>query len=335
MTTATDRPTVETQRSPRSGTAAAHGRRAAGTLVTVLAVAAGVAMALSTEGFATSGNLQAIASSAAVTGILAVGLTPLMISGNYLSLALGVTLITSSMVFLASLDLGVWVAIAITLAYGTTAGLAQGLVIGWLGLDPIITTIAVAAVTRGVAIWLTDGRAVTPAAGAGDFRAVISGDVLGIPKNTLIFLGLALLVAIFMRWSLWGRELYLLGSSPRAARAAAFNVTKLTAFVFALAGFCAAMAGVLQSAQGSATLGFNSTYDFDAITAVLVGGTAITGGRGSVGRTVVGVFVLATLSDVLLLRGAELQTQLFVKGLIILAVVGASAWMARRSNPRA
>jgi ribose/xylose/arabinose/galactoside ABC-type transport system permease subunit len=288
------------------------------------------AVAFSTDGFASAANFRAIAISSAITGILAVGLTPLMISGNYLSLAMGVTLICSSMIFLAGLDRGVATALLLAFAFGVVTGLVQGLLIGWLGLNPIIITLAFAACARGVAIWLTDGRAVGPSTDSGGWRQLVEGEIAGLPQNTLVFLVLAGVAGVVMRGTKLGRELYLLGASPASARTAGLNVTMLVGLVFAFAGLCAALAGVLQAAQGSATLGFANSYDVDAVTAVLVGGTAITGGRGGVGRTVLGVVALTVLSDVLLLRGADVETQLFVKGLIIFAVVGLSAWAARR-----
>ncbi|HEY0278312.1 MAG TPA: ABC transporter permease [Solirubrobacterales bacterium] len=296
--------------------------------VAVLAAAVMIVAAATTEGFFSSVNYQSILTSMSVTGILAVGLTPIMLSGNYFSLALGATVVTSASAFLAALTFGVVPAILMALGLALIFGLVQGVVIGGLRADPIITTIAFSTIATGVALGITGGNAVTPGGDSSAYRSLVDTHIFGVSIEVFIFAGVALLVALLLRWTRWGREVYLLGSSQSAAKTSGLNTFWVVAGAFVLASLCAGVAGIIRGAStGQMTLGFVANYDFDAVTAVLVGGTAITGGRGSVFRTVVGVFVLAVLSDVLLLRGANLETQLFVKGLIVLVVVSLTGWV--------
>ena len=291
----------------------------------VLAV---VIIACTTSGFFDGANYQAILQSLAITGLLAVGVTPIMLSGNFFALSLGATLVASSMVFLAALSLGLVIAIVLALALGVLVGLIQGGVIGLIRTEPIITSIAFSTIITGVALWLSHGNAVTPGGSSTAYRALADTKLADIPLPTILFLVAVALLALLLRWTRWGREVYLLGSSGSAARTAGLNTTRIVIGTFLVAGVVAAAAGIVVGAQTSqATLGFGSSYDFNAVTAVLVGGTAITGGRGSVLGAIVGTVFIALVSDLLLLHGANLQTQLFVEGLIVLIVVSLTGWV--------
>ena len=124
------------------------------------------------------------------------------------------------------------------------------------------------------------------------------------------------------RHTQFGLEIFLLGENQRAARAAGLPVALLTTTALAVAGFCVAVTGVLVAGFAqNVNLQVAGTYTFDAITAILVGGSAVTGGWGSVGRTVIGALIIATVTDMLLLVGASTGMQIFVKGLIVTMVV--------------
>jgi len=133
---------------------------------------------------------------------------------------------------------------------------------------------------------------------------------------------LTIVVDAVLRGTSFGRAIYAVGENKRAARAAAISIAAVAAGAFAVAGACTGIAGALIGAtNGNASLFIESTYTFDAIAAVLVGGTAVTGGRGSAGRTLFGAIVIATISSLLLLRGYSTGIQIFVKGLIVVVVV--------------
>jgi len=145
---------------------------------------------------------------------------------------------------------------------------------------------------------------------------------LGIPTSVFVFLLVALALEQVLRSTKIGREMFLIGENRRAAIAAALPVARVTVVAFALAGAAAAVAGVVLGATNqNGSLLLSGTLTFDAIAAVLVGGTAVSGGKGSVGRTVLGAIWIGLISDLLLLRGYDTGVQIGVKGLAILGAV--------------
>jgi ribose/xylose/arabinose/galactoside ABC-type transport system permease subunit len=288
-------------------------------LVVVFAVVL-VVMALTTTNFLTVSNVKAILNATAFVGIIAVGMTVIMLSGNLFSLSLGITTAVSAMVFLFALQAGIVVAIVVTLAFGAAIGAVQGLLIGSIGANAIIVTIGAGALQEGGAVWRADGP-VFPPDGETSQNFLVS-TVIGIPVPIIVLLVVAALGHWLMRRTRFGREVYLMGDNLHAARAAALPVVWLTAGAFAIAGACAAISGVLVGAfNKNASLLVSGTFTFDAIAAALVGGSAVTGGRGSVARTVIGAIVIATISDMLLLRGYSTGVQLLVKGIVVFLVV--------------
>lgn len=277
--------------------------------------------AATTQGFLTTSNGKAILAAASLVGIVGVGMTLIMISGNLLSLSLGVTAAVCAMIFLLTLQWGLAAAILLTLIAGAGICAAQGVVIGGWGANPIIITIAAGALQEGVTTWITGGRSVLPTASRESFE-FLARPLLGVPFGVYVLLGATVLAVLLMRRTRFGREIYSVGDSPSAARAAALSVTKVTTGAFLVAGICCGIAGVLLAAShGRAVLALSGTLTFDAFAAVLVGGTLIQGGKGSVGRTVVGALAIATISDMLLLRGYSTGAQILVKGLIVVVVV--------------
>jgi ribose/xylose/arabinose/galactoside ABC-type transport system permease subunit len=217
------------------------------------------------------------------------------------------------------LHYGVVAAILGTLLLGTAIFAIQGALVGLIGANPIIVTIGAGAIQEGIIGWLSPGD-ITPPPGAN--IAFLAGAIFGLPFSVYVFLGLALVLDLCMRHTRFGLELYLLGENQPAARAAGLPVALLTTAAFAVAGFCVAVTGVLVAGFAqNVNLQVAGTYTFDAIAAILVGGSAVTGGWGSVGRTVVGALIIATVTDMLLLVGASTGMQILVKGLIVTIVV--------------
>jgi len=287
--------------------------------------------AVSTEGFLTVSNLKAILTATAFVGIIAIGMTAIMISGNLFSLSLGQTAAVTAMFFLYSLQISLGAAIVLTILLGCAIGAIQGVVVGAWGANPIIVTIGAASLLEGFAVWISHGHSILPPDNATSYTH-LARPLGGIPFGIYVFFVLAIVVDVLLRATRFGRQTYLMGENRRAARAAALPITLITTGAFALAGTCTAIAGVLigaTSANGSLLL--TGTYTYDAIAAALVGGTAVTGGRGSVLRTVAGAVLIATVSDMLLLRSYSTGIQILVKGMIVLVVV---LLMGVRRRPR-
>jgi ribose/xylose/arabinose/galactoside ABC-type transport system permease subunit len=275
---------------------------------------------LTTDGFGTIENAKAILQASAFVGIVALGMTVIMISGNVFSLSLGTTAAVAAMAFLYSLTFGVLAAILLTILLGVMICAVQGAIVGGLQANPIIVTIAAGVIQAGAALYITGGVTVSPPAGAS--YAFLSGRAAGVPIGFLVLLVLTLVLDGILRGTRFGRELYATGENRRAARAAALNTGRITVGAFALAGGAAAVSGILLGAfNQNATLSVQGTLTYDAIAAALVGGTAIAGGQGSASRTLFGTVVIATVSSLLLLRGYSTGVQILVRGAIVLVVV--------------
>jgi ribose/xylose/arabinose/galactoside ABC-type transport system permease subunit len=277
--------------------------------------------AATTTGFLSWSNVKAIMTAAAFVGIIAVGLTVIILSGNLFSLALGQTAAISAMVFLYTLRLGLGPAIALTLLLGLAIGAVQGFTVGAWGANPIIVTIGAAGLMEGMAVWLSHGQSIVPPADETTWEH-LAQPVLGLPAPVYVFLVVTLLLAVVMRRSRFGRQIYLLGENRVAARAAALPITLLTVGAFGIASLYTAGSGILIGAtSANASLLLTGSYTYDAIAAALVGGNAVTGGRGSIARTAGGAIFIATISDMLLLRGYSTGGQILVRGIIVLVVV--------------
>ncbi|MEU8235651.1 ABC transporter permease [Actinoplanes sp. NPDC048967] len=302
--------------------AAARVRRARpGSLAVALTVLVVVLLpvAVTTERFLTLGNARAILASAALVGITAIGATLVMIAGSAVSMAASQTATVVAMVFLATLGQGLLGATLLALLTGVVLTAVQGLAVGYWEANPIVLTIAAGFAIGGGAIWFSGG---TPVSAASDGFDVLNATPLGLPLAVYVLLVLAVLAEWILRRTTAGRQLYLVGENRAAARAAGLPVGRVTVVAWAFFGLCLAVTGVFLAAfNTSATTNLAGTLTLDAIAAVLVGGTAIAGGKGSALRTLGGAVLISVISDVLLLRGYSTGVQILVKGILVLAVV--------------
>jgi ribose/xylose/arabinose/galactoside ABC-type transport system permease subunit len=277
--------------------------------------------AITTTGFLTVSNGKAILTAAAFVGIIAVGLTVIVLSGNLFSLALGQTAAISAMFFLYTLRHGLAPAIVLTLLLGLVIGAVQGFAVGAWRANPIIITIGAAGLMEGMAVWLSHGESIVPPPSETSWQH-LAQPVFGIAVPVYVFLVVTVILAVVMYRTRFGRQIYLLGENRVAARAAALPITLLTVGAFGIASLYTAGAGILIGAtSANASLLLTGSYTYDAIAAALVGGNAVTGGRGSIARTAAGAIFIATISDMLLLRGYSTGGQVLVRGIIVVVVV--------------
>jgi ribose/xylose/arabinose/galactoside ABC-type transport system permease subunit len=292
------------------------GVSAVGVAVTLLVLAA---VAVTTHRFLSLDNARAILASSAFVGITAIGATLVMIAGSGVSLAASQTATVVAMFFLATQQLGLAVAVLIALAAGATLTALQGAIVGYWHANPIVLTIAAGFAIGGATTWFSGGTPVYPRTRAFD---VLNGTPFGLPLAVYVLLAVTVLAELTLRRTTAGRQMYLVGENRAAARAAGLPVGRVTVIAWACFGVCIALTGVfLASFNTSATVTLGGTLTLDAIAAVLVGGTAITGGRGSALRTLGGAVLISVISDVLLLRGFSTGVQILVKGILVLAVV--------------
>jgi ribose/xylose/arabinose/galactoside ABC-type transport system permease subunit len=275
--------------------------------------------AVTTDGFVSAANLKAIFAASAFVGTIAVGATVIMLGGSLFSLSLGTTTAVTAIVFLYAVKWGVPTAMLITVVVGAVVFALQGAIVGSIGANPIIVTIGAGALQEGVTTWRQAGNITPPPNVDIDFLAAT---VLGFPISFFVFVALAVVVDLFMRRTRRGRQIYLMGENTPAARAAGLPVAWLTTLTFTISGVCVAIAGILIAGFNQVVnIAVSGTFTFDAIAAILVGGSAVTGGSGSVARTVGGTLVISAISDMLLLRGASTGMQVLVKGVIVVVVV--------------
>jgi ribose transport system permease protein len=277
--------------------------------------------AFTTEGFLTTTNVKAILSSVAFVGMLAVATALIMISGNLFSLALGATAAATAMVFLALLPHGIVLAIVLTILLGLVLGAIQGALVGGIGANPIIVTIGAASAIQGVALWASDGATILPPKGDTSF-SWLNGHILTLPVPVYILFGTVIVLDLVLRRTRFGQQLKLVGENVRSARAAGIPTALVVTGAFALAGACNAIGGLeLGAFNESGSLLIEGTLTYDAIAAAVVGGVAISGGRGSIWQALGGAILIAMISDILLLRGYSEGVQILVKGVIVFVVV--------------
>jgi ribose/xylose/arabinose/galactoside ABC-type transport system permease subunit len=277
--------------------------------------------AIDTSGFLTMTNVRAILSSVAFVGMVAVATALIMISGNLFSLAVGSTAAASAMLFLTMLHHGVAVAIVVTLLIGLVIGAIQGFLVGGIGANPIIVTIGAASLIQGVALWISGGAPVGPPKGDTSF-SWLNGHIFTFATPIYILIGTVAVLDLYLRRSLFGRQLKLVGENIEAARSAGVRTAWIVIGAFALSSLLVALAGLeLGAFNESGSLLIEGTLTYDAIAAAIVGGIAITGGRGSIWQAFGGAILIAMISDILLLRGYSEGIQILVKGVVVFSVV--------------
>lgn len=289
-------------------------------LAGILALLLIVVGAAATPGFFTIANFQAVLASTTFVGLVAVGMTLIMISGAFVSMSLATTATVTAMYFVFALQFGVVPAILSTIALGALLGLFQGLAIGAWDANPIIVTIAAGSIQEGLSVAISGGTTISPPSDSYTFLNVTP---LGLPLGFYALLVLVILVELILRYTRLGREIYMLGESRAAARAAALPMGRIGASVFCIAGVSAACTGILLAAfnHGASLLLNRGTLNYDAIAATLIGGAAIAGGRGAAWRTLGGVIVIAFATDLVLLRGYSTGTQILLKGIVMMVFV--------------
>jgi ribose/xylose/arabinose/galactoside ABC-type transport system permease subunit len=280
-----------------------------------------VAFAAAAPGFATKPSLVSLVTTVSFVGCIAVGTTLITIGGNIMSFSLAATLAASTVIFTGLFNAaGLLAAILITLASAAVLSGAQGLLIGVFGANPIIVTIAASALIGGIAQWATNGLSIF-AVRSGD-ATWITGVVLGIPTEFLAFLLVALIGQLLLSFTVFGRNLYMIGNSLPAAEIVGIYPWRTVLGSFLWAGLFAGVSGIIVAARyGYGNMEFGEGYDYAAIAAVLVGGTAIQGGEGAVYRTVVGTLFIALIQALLLLYGLHQEWQYLITGVIVLVAI--------------
>jgi ribose/xylose/arabinose/galactoside ABC-type transport system permease subunit len=280
-----------------------------------------LAVIFATPGFLAKPSILSFLTTVSFIGCVAIGMTLITISGNIMSFALGATVGVTAMVFiLASNWLGFGLGLVFGLLFGSLLTGLQGLMIGWVRANPIIVSIAALALIYGLTQAFAEKGTIY--ADPGIFPASVKGKVGGVPIEFIMFVLSALIAQFILSFTRFGRNLFMVGSSFRAAEAVGVNTWRTITGAYLWAGFFTSLAGIMLAVRyDAANMDYGVAYDYDAIAAVLVGGTAIGGGHGSAVRTFAGAMVIAAVQVMLLLRGLRQEWQYLAAGLIVLAVI--------------
>jgi ribose/xylose/arabinose/galactoside ABC-type transport system permease subunit len=276
-------------------------------------------LALTTPGFVSTPSLYALINTASFVGCIAVGMTFITLSGNFLSFSLGVAAGLSAITCAWLSQLGLAVAMLGAIVLSTVINALQGFIIGFFRANPLIVTIAALALINGLAEMVTANQTIYVESSVLD---PFKGRLLGIPVAGIAFLACVIIGQMVLRYTQFAQRVMMLGSNARAATAAGVETWRVTTWVYALAGVFSGISGILMAARyGAGTIEMGQGYDYSAIAGVLVGGTAIAGGQGSVTRSLIGVLVMAIITVVLLLRDFETHYQYLLTGIIVLVAI--------------
>ena len=294
-------------------------------LVIALAVVCVVGVSTGGERFASVDNVMTILRLAAVIGVLSIGMT-FVITGGGIDLSVGSVLGLASVwaTTLATQTLAEdthWIVMVFTaLVVGTVCGLINGALIAYGKVVAFIATLAMMVAARGLAEMIANRQ--TQIVDVAPFLDFFRADLLGVSVLVWIFAVVAVAGWVLLNRTTFGRRTIAVGGNPEAARLAGIKVNRHTMYLYALAGLTAGIAAVMMLARttaGSSTHG--QLYELDAIAAVVVGGTLLIGGRGTIVGTVFGVLIFSTLTNVFTQNNLSISAQSVAKGAIIVAAV--------------
>ncbi|HET58954.1 MAG TPA: ABC transporter permease [Chloroflexi bacterium] len=299
-----------------------------------------IVFSIASENFFKFSNIIGILLATAVNGILALGVTFVIITGG-IDLSVGTMMTFSAVmtaVFITNWGLSIPVGILGGLLAGSFAGFVNGLMVSKMKIPPFIATLGMLYATKGLSLIISGVAPIyfndTPA-----FRQIATGSIVGqiipgfdIPNAVMILLFMAVIAHILLTKTLFGRYTFAIGSNEEAARLSGVNVAAWKTAVYAVCGLFSGMAGVIIAARlNSAQPALGAGYELDAIAAVVIGGTSLSGGEGSILGTVIGAFVISVLTNGLRIMSVPQEWQMVVTGAIVILAVFADV-MRRQRN---
>jgi len=307
-----------------------HQGLAFGTLVLLL-----VFFSLASGNFLTLSNITTILLSTAVIGILALGTTFVIITGGIdLSIGTGMTL-CSVLTALAMTDWGLPlpVALVVGLLTGALLGLVNGLAVSFLHLPPFIATLGTMLICQGLALVISGVRPIYTSS-VTDFRYIALGALIpGMPNAVLILFALAIVAWFILSKTILGRYNYAIGSNEEATRLSGIDTRKWKIAIYTLAGLFTGAAGiVIASRLNSAQPQLGSGYELQAIAAVIIGGTSLLGGRGTILGTLIGALIMSVLINGLRIMSIQSEWQNVVVGVVIIIAVWADTVRQSRAS---
>jgi len=309
--------------------------RNAGLIVALLVICV-VGAVTAGDRFTSTDNALTILRLAATIGVVSIGMTFVIIGGG-IDLSVGAIVALSSVwcTTVATQTMAEdthWLAmVGVALLVGAGCGLVNGLLIAYGGVVPFVMTLAMLASARGLAEIISDKK--TQIIDNDGFEEFFTKDIAGIDVQIWLFALVAVVGWVLLNRTTFGRRTVAVGGNPEAARLAGIDVKRQTVYLYVLIGVCCGIAALMLVAKtttGSSTHG--NLYELDAIAAVVIGGTLLTGGRGTIVGTVLGVLIFSTLTIIFTLNNRSFSEQLLLKGAIIVVAVLLQQRLASRNS---
>lgn len=339
--------------APRSGSPAAAGKQVSvGMLIlrlrTLIALIALVlAFSVLSPTFLTPASLIITAEHVAINAFLAIGMTFVIVAGG-IDLSVGSIVGLTGMIAGGLIDEGlvlpmfgvvvyfrVWVIILIALGSGILIGAVNGWVITRLRVAPFIATLGMLYAARGFALLTANGATFPnlvgdPALGNTGLPVLGAGTLVGIPISIWLMILFAMVAAFIAGRTPFGRQVYAIGGNAHAAELSGIRINRVTMVVYMMSGLCAAMSGLIVASQLVASHPASGTsFELSAIAAAVLGGTSLMGGRGTIGGTIIGAFVIGVLGDGMVMLGVSDFWQQVIRGVVIVLAVAIDQFQAR------
>jgi erythritol transport system permease protein len=292
-----------------------------------------IAFSVIAPSFLTANNLSILSKHVAISAILAVGMTFVVLAGG-IDLSVGSVAGLAGMVAGGLLTIGIGghvvgvvPAIVAALLVSCVVGLLNGLLVSRLGVAPFIATLGTLYIARGAALLLSGGKtfpnlAGTAARGSTGFGLVGQSFVLGLPLPVWLMVVITAFAAAVATRTPFGRHVYAVGGNERAARLAGIRIERVKLLTYCFSSLCAGLVGLVIASQlEAAHPATGESFELNAIAAVVLGGTSLMGGRGSIGGSLIGAFVIGVLADGLVMMGVSEFWQIVIKGVVIVLAV--------------
>ena len=282
-----------------------------------------ILFSFTSEHFLSSYNITSLLTNISYSGIAAIVLTLVMISrGLDISIGgvIGLTTVVVSALYSQSDPLPIWLILTIGLGTGAVVGLINGWCITALDMDPIITTLGAMAITRGLAYVISDSQSILMFEDTTDF--ISNGVIFNVPIPIILFMLTALIFSVVLHKSKFGRSIYAIGANEVSASLSGISVNKTKMILYVFTGMAASISGIIllgQTSVGMPQHGIGA--ELEVITAVLLGGTALSGGKGTIYGTIAGVLILGVLFNGLTISGVRYVHLQIFQGLLLLVAV--------------
>ncbi|WP_343339409.1 Ribose import permease protein RbsC [Terrisporobacter petrolearius] len=289
-----------------------------------------IAISMATPTFLSKQNVLNLLRQSSIIGIISAGMTFVIISGNF-DISVGAVAALSGVIVmrLATTGTNLFLAIIAAIVVCAIIGLVNGIMVAKVNVPSLIATMAMVTIVRGILLMITGGYPITQTIPMLD--SLGNGYFLGIPMPVIVFILVVIVSYIVLTQTKFGRHVYSIGGNQDASKLNGINVDNQKIKVFIINAVLAAIAGlVLTGRLGTASPVAGDSYDMDAIASVVIGGTSVSGGSGSVLKTIIGVLLMSVINNSFNLLGIDIFFQYIFKGLIILVAVGFDSYSKKK-----